>query len=190
MKGLTKLLGAVMVLGVCSGAQAAIVSTTGAVTEIAAPASIRQGAMESDTAIWAFNETIAEGLASHYLNFDKVGVSGAFMSASGTITFDTPIVAVLWHPDDLAATDGLFGAPGTKYMGAKKDRGAELDGQYFALADVLEVIDDFTLSLDLHTNFVDQIRVLTAIPLPPAVWLLGSAIMGLVAIGRRKAVAA
>jgi hypothetical protein len=178
-----------MALGLCSGASAAIVSTTGAVTEIPVPASTRQGALESDTTIYAFDEVIAEGLQSHFLHFDKVGNSGAFMSASGTVTFDFPIVAVLWHTDDLNATDALYGVPGKKRYFKKKDRGAEVDGQNFELADVLELVDDFTLSLDLHTNFVDQIRVLTAIPVPPAVWLLGSALMGLVAIGRRKAAA-
>jgi hypothetical protein len=187
MKGL-KLLGAVMALGLAGSANAAIVGSTGAVSVIPAPASVRQGALESDTTIYAFDEVVAEGLASHFLHFDKVGNSGPFMSASGTVTFDMPIVAVLWHTDDLNATDALYGAPGTKYF-RKKDRGAEVDGQNFELPDVLELVDDFTLSLDLHTNFVDQIRVLTAIPVPPAVWLLGSALMGLVAIGRRKAAA-
>jgi len=189
MKGLTKFLSAVMALGLCSGANAAIVSTTGAVTEIPVPASTRQGRMESDTTIFAFDEAIKEGLQSHFLSFDKVGNYGAFMSASGTITFDTPIVAVLWHTDDLNATDVLYGVPGSKRYFKKKDRGAETDSQNFELADVLTIVDDFTLSLDLHTNFVDQIRVLTAIPLPPAVWLLGSALMGLVSIARRKSTA-
>jgi hypothetical protein len=189
MKGLTKFLGAAVALGLCGGANAAIVSTTGAVTEIAAPASVRQGALESDTTIYAFDEQAAEGLQSTFLHFDKVGNGGAFVSAAGTITFDTPIVAVLWHTDDLNATDALYGVPNDKMYFKKKDRGAETESQNFELADVIEIVDDFTLSVDLHTNFVDQIRVLTAVPLPPAVWLLGSALMGLVAIGRRKAAA-
>lgn len=64
-------------------------------------------------------------ISSYYVNyFPNTLPNVTAKAASGTITFDAPILAIASTTGDLAATD-IFGNPGTTYGGAYSARGLE-----------------------------------------------------------------
>jgi len=109
---------------------------------------------------------------------------------SGSITFDTDIVGIIFQETTLGETDLLLGTGTTVYAGAGEARGYELNGAK----------NWFSFSPDRHTfafqtvakNDIHELRILidrpplTAVPLPASVWLLGSALGLLVWIKRRE----
>ena len=69
--------------------------------------------------------------------------------------------------------------------GAAQDGGCNAFNASIAVCEV--VIEDFTkFSQDIRNKLVREIKPPSAIPLPAAVWLFGTALIGLVGFGRRK----
>jgi hypothetical protein len=143
--------------------------------------------------------SIASGRSvnSHLIHFDPVGNSfndSTKVNLMGSVTFNAPILGVIGGVNQLDNTDSnTSGHPLASiplgltnvHYGWDGVRGMET-GTY---ADTIQI-----LSSDLntvHVNFtvadvgIDQIRVITAVPIPSAVLLFGSGLIGL-AFLRRK----
>ena len=116
---------------------------------------------------------------SHYLSFDPATNPGsAIASGLMQITFDWPIIGVLTANAQLNASDLILGANGTTY----------LDGNVGLEAgdDMLTISADrktLWITMNASSNNLDQIRVLTAVPEPATLSLLG---LGLLPILRRR----
>jgi len=140
--------------------------------------------------------TVTATVDSYLVHADKVGTGVSAVSWMYSITFSQDILGIILSAPDsagttgqlLADTDSVFGLAGTTYSGTQSYRGLEF-GTDFS--------DTITLSADLRTlevdstvrrEFMDEIRVITAVPIPAAAWLFGSGLIGLVAIGRRRRV--
>jgi len=116
---------------------------------------------------------------SHFIHYE--GIAGA-VGAIGTVSFNAPIVAVIFGNLNLDNSDGPAGAAGTAYPTTYPFRGLNaVPPSFFSIV-------GNTLSFNLNTNnpvaFVDQIRVLTQAPAPGSLALLG--LGGLVAARRRR----
>jgi hypothetical protein len=180
---------ALVLLLAASPAAAAVIGTTGGMTEISAPASTLQNALESDTQIFLFAEQTSVTLGSS-LSVDvaldgtydsgNVPVAGSGSIApgsvvdsyfihldrlgqnavvSGSVTFDTDILGVIVYTGGLGGSDGLLGAGGTSYISGDPNRGLEFGPS----EDVLTLSGStLTLSLREQQNRVDQLRVVVA----------------------------
>lgn len=213
MLGMNKaLLSVVSVWAVAASANAGIVSFGGSVALANPPANIQIDNWESDTAarLWAertvtlssslnvdalntgsfFNGTenspgiLAAGTAvqSYMLRSDPVGSNAS--KYQGFITFDRPIMALIFLRPNLNATDDLLGKSGVTYN-KNTDRGLELPSGNPAEGVILSddrMRIDFSFATGTYT---DDVRIITAasIPAPATAALLG---LGLVACTRRR----
>lgn len=115
---------------------------------------------------------------SHFIHW------GAFtgVNATGTVTFQDPIAAVIYSDTLLDISDPTFGALGTVYPTGQVARG--LGGNSFV--SILGNTLTFNLAPIAGTTEVEQIRVLTRpIPAPGAIALAG--LGGLLVARRRRA---
>ena len=102
---------------------------------------------------------------SHLLHFDPIGQppAGSATVTSGSVTFDSSVVAIIATKRTLDATDRLLGAPGTAYPLPKlAARGIEGRGRVSLSGDRLTV----TVRRFAVTCCVDQVRVLTRAHFP------------------------
>ena len=151
--------------------------------------------------------TIAAGTTvnSYFLHADPVGTStdsSDVMSITGTITFDAPILGLIWSGVScnncpvsnmyLDSSDYL-GATGTSYPTGGLGRGYEIDDFYAinGTQDFVTISSDgyslSTVSSAAQPLFSDQIRVVTAVvPLPLPVWMMASGLMVLFGVARKK----
>ena len=186
---------------------AATISTTGDMTLILAPPDVTLNAFESDTEIWIFDEVqnfvlaadlsvnfggsggkISAGtrINSHFVHKD---ILGGLITLSGTATFDGTILGIIASPALLDASDSILGLVGTTYPTGLDRRGTQI-GEGGASADSI-IFAGNTLTLTSESSSrPDQLRVITAasvVPVPAAVWLFGSGLIGLIGVARRKA---
>ena len=193
------LLGLALMAG--SATQAAVVGVTGQVVKIAAPASVTNQTPGSNTTLLLFDEVqnfvlgaalttssgvIAAGtrISSHMLFLNRADAALISLTLSGTVTFDGAILGLITTTAGLNATDAILGATGTTYD-TFRNRGLE--------ASDITTFAGNTLTASLRASQPgDWMRVVTiaAIPVPAAGFLLVGALGGLVALRRRKAVAA
>lgn len=107
---------------------------------------------------------------SHFLHFDDQSGSPP---ATGTITFNNPIVAVIYKNSLLDQSDPTAGAFGTLYPTGYPFRGLITAPSSFV------TVSGNTLTFDLNTldpvYVVAQVRVLTAVPAPGSAALLAIA---------------
>ncbi len=201
------------VVAVCAAwSGAAVVGTTGAVATAPLPASLVQGAMESNTTAWIMFErervlnqpvevditsagvfdqladltpgAIAAGtrVRSYILHADPVGSS--VRTYEGTVRFDEVVIGIIVRGTRLAATDSLLGGIGTTYDGASEGRGLELNQAGTA--------DEVSLSMTPDRRIVgirwtastatDEIRILTI----PGPGTAGVTLLGVIAVARRR----
>lgn len=109
---------------------------------------------------------------------------------TGSITFDTDIIGVIFAKTTLDATDSLFGAASTMYAGVGGDRGFKLEGKkdWFSIS-----ANRRTLAFRTTVNkSINEVRILTlagptvtAVPISASVWLFGSGLLLLGWIGSR-----
>jgi MYXO-CTERM domain-containing protein len=194
---------AMLALVATAGAQAAIVSTTGPVIQIAPPPSAVTFALPGPNA-YCWNEQTnvpvpASGLNvnllgsgswtgptpnsatyfggavdSHMIHFD---VSPAAQSVTGSVTFNSAIVAVIYDNTLLAASDGLLGSATVwEPTGFLRSPGPAL------FQNSIQVVGNqinFTLWVSTPNlmNRIAELRVLTdgVVPAPGAMALLGAA---------------
>src|SRR5581483_4823215 len=166
-------------------APAAIVSTSGAVVEVAAPPSVAKNAYVSDTEIRAFDEqqNVTTG-APITVDFTEPGsydsladlapsvlpagtcVQSHFIHfdstgslgvrLQGSVTYDTDVLGVIVTDASLSQSDPVVGAPGTIYPTGVTNRGAELSPSAQTGPDIV------TLSSDRRTVGVD-LKVTTVV---------------------------
>jgi hypothetical protein len=167
---------------------AGILSTTG-ITQISAPTSADYPTSDS---IQVFSEaedvsypssginldagTIASGtsLDSYKIYFNTEDNSSSWKNATGSITFDKPILGLIWSRGNLASSDSTFGALGTPNEQTGRWRGLESN-------DTSGLTDFFTAgggdTLNLNFNIVsegyDELRVVTAAA-PEPLTMLGA----------------
>lgn len=118
-------------------------------------------------------------VASHYIFFDPLN----FVSQIGTVTFDSDILGILTSVGSLNASDSLLNT-GVTYLNPAL-RGLE-SGDNVSILSLKMIEVDWSASTP-----GDYVRVLTAfspsaVPVPAAIWLFGSAIVGLIGLKRRK----
>ena len=107
-------------------------------------------------------------------------------SFTGTITFDSPILGVIFSSNRLDSTDTTLGLATTKYPTGDSGRGLEFNGN-----EQVTFVSPSTLRFTFDTaDNVDQMRVLTAapgtVPEPGSFALLaGAGIAGLGCLRRR-----
>ncbi len=182
-------------------AHASIVSVSGTITQIGAPPSALAGALASFQA-FAWNErtningpifadetqnpgtsggaiagTLSGQFDSHVIHFESLpGVVGA----AGTVTFNQPIVGVIFQTTSLDNTDGNCGALGTLYPTFYPFRQFTTSGFNFT-GNVL----NFQINSSFSAPILTEIRVLThAVPAPGSLALLG--LGGALAVRRRR----
>jgi len=183
----------------CSVASASIVSTTGQALQIGPPAACGNTQLMGPVA-YAWDElqnvsltgvlcdetqnpggsasptfgAISGTFDSHFISFQGV----PNFNAQGTVTFNNPIVGVIWKNALLDLTDGSLGWGGTAYPTTYFLRGLN------ALTSVVSInanVLTFNITTNTPVGEVGQIRVLThSVPGPgvPATVLAGAALMG------------
>lgn len=108
---------------------------------------------------------------SHFISFQGV----PNFTAVGSVTFNTPIVGVIWKNSLLDITDAPLGSPGTVYPTSYFLRGLNATN---STVSILGNTISFSLTTNTAAGEVAQIRVLThSVPAPGAAALLvGAAI--------------
>lgn len=171
---------------------AGILSTTG-ITQISAPTSAdypKSGSLQvfaeagdvsfPDSGVDLDAGTIAPGtsLDSYKIYFNTESDSSSWKNASGSITFDTPIVGLIWSRSNLASSDRTFGTPGTPSEQIGKWRGLE-SSDLSGVSDFFSSGGGDTLNLDFSIvgEGYDELRVVTAAaPEPLTMFGAGTAI--------------
>lgn len=192
-------------------ASAGIIDTSGAILQIVPPSSVELGALESSSKIFAYTEMLGltldyelavditspgfygetrnltpgsigakTAIDIYFVHFDPVS---GLVNLLGSITFDQDILGVIVLNDSLNATDRTLGFPQTAYPTGLNNRGLDFGGIYSDFITLSE--NRRTISINWQaTRRVDQIRIITAIPAPGALVLLGLA--GLAGTTRRR----
>lgn len=142
---------------------------------------------------------------SYLLHFDPIGtgdkLDGPAIRTTGTYTFDTQVLGIIWGGEVYGADkppsslyldlSDYLGSPGTIYPTGVLGRGLETEDFYI----VDETQDFFSISTDLRTinvdfaaypSYADQFRVITTVPVPAAVWLFFSGLLGLLGATKVK----
>jgi len=199
-----------------SSAHSALVSVSGALSNVGAPAAIisapalinnlavsnlgQQGFDEKQNVLLGANLAVDAGIIaagmrvdSHMIFFNRVRGSAAVNHFGVNWVFNGNILGVMSDNGGLleAASNGVLGAAGTLYPGAFSNRGLEsLTDSYTILGNILNV--------GMHvTSPGDWIRVVTLssgvspIPLPAALPLYGAglAVLGLIGWRRKRKIA-
>lgn len=122
--------------------------------------------------------TAGTTVSSHYIFFDPLTST----SLLGDVVFDSNILGVITTTNKLLPSDSELGAPGVTYLNPLS-RGLEAN-------DLLTISALNSIHVDWHASspgdFVRVITAASAVPVPAAIWLMGSGILGLIGVSRSK----
>jgi hypothetical protein len=184
-------------------AMAGILSTTGmsqidAPTTTDYPKSSTLQVFEESTDI-AFSDDIAldagsivsgTEVDSYNIYFHHESDSSDWKNASGSITFDSEIVGLVWSKSNLEASDSILGASGTPYAQVGKWRGLEVkeNSDLSGLSDFFVSGGGKTLNLSFNVRDMgyDELRVVTAATPEPLTILGASTALGFGVFFKRK----
>jgi hypothetical protein len=136
--------------------------------------------------------TLAAGsvVSSYEVHFDPNGqrATDNALAATGSVTFDQPILGLIINATDLNSTNSVLGLAGVTYPDGP-DHGLDIAPGAVGTG----TADQITLSADMRTvtfdlraaSFADDFRVVTATPEPGTVLLVGMGAAGLVCRRRR-----
>jgi hypothetical protein len=200
----------VALAGFAQASQASLVNASPGGDIIAAPTSIQEGDLEHNRRIRAFDEnivtltqnrnvnwvpgggtgTLAAGtkLQSHLIHFDKVETDPSTQkSRTVTFTFSDAIIGIIWGDGKLSKTDPGgswedFGLNSVTYGGGSNRKMNAFDKNHLVVSGNQATFKFKVSGGDLF----DQARVLTAVPVPTAVWLFGSGLLGLAGLRGKK----
>ena len=119
---------------------------------------------------------------SFYLSYDLLGDPSAFTTATMDIIFEWPIVGILTGDDQINDVDALLGALYTTYPTGNV--GLEVGSDSLTISPDMKTL---TITMGVTAGNLDQIRILTVVPEPGSMALLGAGIVGLIARRRRRA---
>lgn len=185
--------------GLAGSALGSITSVAGQTMQIGPPPSCVFGALQGQTAFaWDEQQNTPQALVadminngphtgaipgpvvglcdSHFIHFE--GIPG-IIGVQGSVTFSAPIAGVMFTPLNLDNSDIPAGAGGTVYPTGYPFRGMNTMSAFTVAGNTL-TFNFFSIA---PTNDVIQLRVLTRVPAPGSLALLG--VGGLVA-GRRR----
>jgi hypothetical protein len=197
-------------------AESAGTTISGNIEQIAPPASVVIGVLESNSLVRLFNERsafvlnqnlmaditqpstvgspidLSPGLISpqlvdsHLLHADPIGPGNPAVTYQGSVTFDRPILGLLVQGSTLTPTDGLLGSPSTIYT-PTVNRGFEWPSTS-GVGDLVQLSADFrTVTFVLKaTSQYDQIRVITAGIPEPSALALVACCVGVALIKRPR----
>ncbi len=133
---------------------------------------------------------------SHYIQYDPESSTG--FVGTGTVTFDGPILGVITTTANLNAdlNPEVSGTSDT-YFGLETLFGSYPTGADPSARGLGSAEDDIIITIGTNTLVIDSLeipvpgnldgfRILTAVPLPPALLLFGSACVALYGLGRAR----
>ena len=112
---------------------------------------------------------------SYFVHGDRIGSSTTRVTLSGTLEFDSDILAVIVRTSHHNSSDAELGAPGTSYGGSL--RGLENNNDLISISSDLRSID---IQLSFGTA-ADDVRIITAaspVPVPSALLLIALPLFG------------
>ena len=192
-----------------ANALAAIVAYSGSIEQMAQPGFLTIDALESNQYIRVFDESQDFTLGGDLYVNQLVTGGGIFNSDSlltpGTISAGTEVQSHLVHFDptrqqrlsgSMTFSEIIIGVivrnwdkelENSDYLGASVFSDHYYRGLEGLWCDIFTIsADQKTLTVDLYAETVmDEVRVITAVPIPGAIWLLGSGIIGLLGLRRR-----
>lgn len=205
MKTLTSIVSALALSGLVGASAAGAISTVaGMTTQIGAPASCTPTSLTGPIA-YAWDEQQGVPVAnlfvdmtnnpcpnpgaaipgllsgvvdSHFIHFEDFS---GLPPAVGSVTFNDPIVGVIFYNAQLDATDALLGAGGTVYPTLFPFRDLTTNTSFFSISG-----STINFSLDTISPVlgVMQVRVLTQVPAPGSA--VGVAMVGAACFRRRR----
>jgi hypothetical protein len=121
---------------------------------------------------------------SYLIHYDPTS-NNQVNSTIGALKFSDNILGIIINNSLLITTDSIFGPAGVTYSNDSQWRGLEfLQSSNYDTLILGQNMRDIALSF-YTTSGIDEVRVLTAVPIPPAVWLLGSGLVCLIGIRRK-----
>jgi hypothetical protein len=185
-------------------AMAGILSTTG-ISQIDAPSTTDYPkadtlqVFEESTDVSFSNEDIALNAGSiasgtlvdsYNIYFHPESDSSSWKTASGSITFDSEIVGLIWSRSNLETSDAILGASGTPYAQVGDWRGLERHDRsdLSGLSDFFVTGGGKTLNLSFNVwkTGYDELRVVTAATPEPLTILGASTAIGFGIFFKRK----
>ncbi len=117
---------------------------------------------------------------SYIIHVDPVGTTR--ITLTGSVTFDTDIIGIIYSTSLLKKSDSKLGCEGVNFEKDNLLRGLELSyGDSWSISN-----DNKTFSLNTYTDVsMDEIRIITAVPIPNAIFLLISG-CGMIFIKNKK----